>query len=248
MSTAQWVEASAIATAIMAIATLILAFKTRSMAIETKAVGKATLKEAEAVEAQVKQTESQIQVSTTALQVSVRPWLVWEPTFEVDSGNFMGMEKGALYMSGTRSALQVREEDDSVTGWMRLRNVGNGLAILDMSRSWIYPRNGDLPYDALHPTVQTPVVPVGAFVDVRFKVPASVAFDQQKMTIVEFAGGDGRHYLFTIEVTYLDALNQSPVAVKFRANRDVESHEWSIYETEYPMNDGSVVMARRFAQ
>ncbi len=247
MSTAQWISVSAIATAIMAAATLVLAFKTRSMARETKAVGMATLKEAEAVEAQVKLTESQIQISTTTLQVSVRPWLVWEPTFESDSGNFMGMENGELYMPGSHSALQVREEAESVTGWMRLRNVGNGLAILDMSRSWIYPRNRALAFDTLHPSVETPVVPVGAFVDVHFKIPPSVAVGQQKMTIFELAGGDGLHHVFTIEVTCLDALNQSPVSVKFRATRDVESEEWSIYETEYPMSDGSVVRARRSA-
>jgi hypothetical protein len=191
VTTADWTALAAIATAIMAIATFVLAVKTRSMARETKEVaqatramaeetkkvGEATLKEAQAVERQAEQVERQLVLSTDALRISVQPWLVWEPSFNVQTGGAPVVPThGALYMQGTHPALEAREEDDSVVGWFTVRNVGNGLAILDMSNSNICPRNEQAVLEGFHPTVLSPVVAPGETVDIEFKIPAAYLF------------------------------------------------------------------------
>jgi len=246
----------------MAIATFVLALKTRSMATatekaavatkemvtETQAVAKATLQEARAVEKQVDQVERQVTISANALRVSVQPWLVWEPSFQVDPNKYgrSGAKHGSVFSPGWHPCLDVGERDDgSVAGWFTVRNVGNGIALLDMSRSLIYPKNGPDPLEGIHPNVETPVVPPGEMVDVQFKIPASKSPDRQKMTLSQLAGGGGDQ-LFTVEVTYGDALGDVGTSAKFRAHRHRDKDNWSIVEVEYRLENGNIIASRRF--
>ncbi len=247
MSAATWTAIAACATALMAMATAYLALKTGSMANETKKVGDATLKEAKAVELQVKQIERQVAISADALRVSAQPWLVWEPSFEVtgEDGSPMGFRHGAMYSVGWHSGLSVSEEDDSVVGWFTVRNVGSGLAILDMSRSLIYPKNGTHAFEDLHPSVEMPVVPAGERVDIKFAIPATRSADQKKMTLLQLAGGGG-HQLFAIEIAYADVLGNPASSAMFRAHLSDENSEWSIFEIEYRLADGKVINTRRY--
>jgi hypothetical protein len=242
-----WTAVAAGATATMAVATFFLAFKTRSMAEGTKAVAEATLKEAQAVEKQVEQVERQVSISAAALRVSAQPWLVWEPSFEVEADGMgpVGYRHGGIYSLGWHPCLQVSEKDNSVVGWFTVRNVGNGMAILDMSKSFIYSRNGAVSYDGIHPSVETPVVPPGGMVDVTFNIPASKSADSQTMTLVQLAGGGG-HQLFTVEVAYGDSLGNAGTSAMFRAHRSNESAEWSIYEVEYKLDNEKVITTRMF--
>jgi hypothetical protein len=215
---------------------------------ETKAVGKATLKEARAVEKQVEQVERQVAISAAALRVSAQPWLAWEPSFEVDQGDGgpFDFRHGSIYSPGWHTAVSVTEQDDSVVGWFTVRNVRNGIALLDMSSSCIYPKNGTVAYADIHPSVKTPVVPRGGTVDVEFKIPAIHSVDHQKMTLLQLTGGGRGHQLFTVEVAYGDSLGNARTSAKFRAHRADENGEWSIFEVEYKLDDGKVITTRRF--
>ncbi len=63
-------------------------------------------------------------------------------------------------MAGSHPSLNVGEKGDSVTGWLTVRDVGNGLALLNMSESRIFPRNGDIAFDGVHPIVISPHGPM----------------------------------------------------------------------------------------
>jgi hypothetical protein len=156
----------------MAIATFVLAWKTRTMAKETRAVAQATLKEAKAVELQGAQLERQTALSTKALQASVQPWLVWEADFEIESGpsDF----QGSLYAPGRYPSVHAAEEGKDVVGWFGVKNVGNGLALLDMSRSGIFPKNERHPLERVRPSVDAPVIPPGGTAIIEFRIPARV--------------------------------------------------------------------------
>jgi hypothetical protein len=248
MSPAAWTAIAAGATALMAIATVFLALKTRSMAQETKKVADATLQEAKAVEQQAEQVERQVAISTEALRVSVQPWLVWEPAFEVQPSGGAPVEyrHGAMYSSGWHSCLNVSEVDDSVEGWLTVRNVGSGIAILDMSSSSIYPKNGAHALDGVRPSVASPVVPAGGTVDVEFTIPPAKSLDKRKMTLFELASGGGDQ-LFTVEIAYGDALGNAQTLAKFRAHRNEQKDpSWSIFEVEYRLGNGKVITTRRY--
>jgi hypothetical protein len=241
-----WTAIAAGATAIMAIATFFLAFKTRSMAKETKAAAEATLKEAHAVEKQVEQVERQVSISAEALRVSAQPWLVWEPSFEVEAdgmGAPVSYTHGGLYSLGRHSSLQVSEKDSSVVGRFTVRNVGNGIAILDMSKSFIFRQNNAVSYDDVHPSVETPVVPPGETVDVKFTIPASRSADHQRMTTEQLAGVGQQS--FTVEVAYGDSLGNAETSAMFRAHRPNENSPWAIAEVEYRLDNGKVITTRR---
>jgi hypothetical protein len=231
----------------MAVATFYLALNTRSMADKTKEVADATLKEARAVESEAELVQHQVSISTEALRVSIQPWLVWEPYFDVDRDKdwISATKHGVTYINGRHPALAVHEEDSSVVGWFTLRNVGNGMAIVDMSKSRIYRQNGDEPYVGLHPSIESPVVPPGGLVDLDFTIPASMSADHEKMTIVQLAGGAG-HQLFTVEVVYGDSLGSAGTSAKFKAHRQSENSQWSIFEVEYRLDGGREIITRKF--
>jgi hypothetical protein len=242
-----WTAIAAVATAIMAGATFFLAFNTRSMAKETKGVAKAPLKEAEAVEKQGGQVERQVLISAETLRASAQPWLAWVPSFEVEQrdGLPVGYRHGVLLSLGWHSGLTVIEGEDSVAGWFTVQNVGNGIALLDMSSCYIYPRNGDVAYNDICPSVETPVPPPGGTVDVAFEIPAAKSADQKKMTLLQLAGGAG-HQLFTVEIAYGDSLGNAGASAKFRAHRPNEDSVWAIFEVEYRLDNGKVITTRSF--
>jgi hypothetical protein len=257
MSAAAWTAIAALATALLAIATGYLAWKTRSMAKETKGVAdasfqvaKATLDEAKAVERQAEQTERQVAISAESLRASVQPWLVWQPSFEVPSGSASTVYRhgGAHDIAGSHPTLDVREKDEFVSGWVTVRNVGNGIALLKMSESRIFPKNGNDAYEDVHPTVISPVLPPGECVDVEFTIPPSKSSDQQKMTVFQFAGGDGSNEVFALELAYSDSLDSGLTLAKFRAHRSESTKRpWTIFKVEYRLPNGKDFSISRFA-
>lgn len=74
--------------------------------------------------------------------------------------------------------------------------------------SHIYPQNGTTAYEDIHLSLETPVAPPGRTVDVEFEIPPTKSADQQKMTLLQLAGGGG-HQLFTVEVAYGDSLGNA---------------------------------------
>lgn len=225
-----------------------MAKETKGVAEATFKVAEATLDEAKAVERQSEQIDRQVAISAEALHVSVRPWLVGQPSFEVPSGSAPeALRHGGLYMAGSNPALNVEEKDDSVTGWLTVRNVGTGLAMLNMLESRIFPRNGDAAFEGVHPTVMSPVLPPGESVDVEFTIPASKSPDQQKMTVFHLAGGGVSDEVFAIELVYSDSLCSAQTLARFRAHRnESKKRSWTIFEVEYRLPRGEVVRTRRF--
>ncbi len=266
MNSADWTAVAAIATAVMAIATFWMASKTRALGNQTAkmaeetgklvtetakvagattSVVEATLKEAKAVEAQVEQLERQVELSARTLTVGIQPWLVWEPTFQVqDPWDALTGRHGRMYPAGTHVCFDVSVEETSVKGWFTVRNVGPGIAVLDMSNSLIFPRNGLHAFENLHPTFESPVLPPGGTVDIEFTISASHAADQKKMTLLEVIAG-GPNFL-SIQVAYGDVLGTLPSSALFRAYRRDEQHPWSVIQIDYHLGD-RVVVARRFA-
>ena len=246
VNSADWTAVAACATAAMAVATLVLALKTTSMAKATKNVAEATLKEARAVECQVEQVERQVAISAAALRVSARPWLTWGRRFEVDEGDSgpFDARRASLYSPSWDSGLSVSEEVDSVVGCFAVHNIGYGIAFLDMSSSYIYPRNETHFYENVHPSVKTPVVPRDGTVDVEFKIPATKSADQRKMTLLQLAGGGPQ--IFAVEIAYGDSLGNPGTSVKFKARRVNADSKWAIFEAEHRLEDGKVIITSRF--
>jgi hypothetical protein len=239
----------------MSIATGLLAWKTWSMARETKGVAQATFKvaeatltEAKAVERQSEQMERQLAISVNALSSSIQPWLVWEASFDVPVNFRSGIfSRGPGQMVVPSPGLEVSERDDSVVGWFRVRNVGAGLAILNMSESRIYRRNGGVAYDDVHLTIISPVLPPGKTADVEFTIPVSKAPDGKKMTILQLAGNSIGDELFAIEIAYSDSLGGAQTSARFLAHRnEAKDQAWSIDEVEYRLASGEVVKAGRY--
>jgi hypothetical protein len=236
MNTGDWTAAGSCATAIMAIATFLLARHTRETLEETKKVATATEEQALAVREQSQHVERQVEISTAALRASVQPWLIWEAAIEAEgsaSSPFAELPGGAIGSSGWHSAVAAYVSEREVSGWLRLRNVGSGLALLDMSSSRIYPRNEVHPYEDLRPDVEVPIVPSGAVLDVNFTIPARNSVDGEAMTMLEFAGGGAGHELFAIEIVYRDALGESEVAARFAVHRGQGEDEWQVFRVEY---------------
>lgn len=148
-------------------------------------------------------------------------------------------------MQGTHACLQVSEKGDLVAGWFTVQNVGNGIALPGMSRSFICRQNGEIAYEGVYPKVMTPVVPPGGTVDIEFELPASVSPDKKKMTLTQLAGGRG-HQLFTVEVICGNSLDNTGTSAKFRAHRRDDKSAWSVYEVEYKLDGGKVIITGRF--
>jgi len=144
---------AAIATAVAAMATAWMAWKTRAMAtetaklaVETKEVAVATAKEAKAVEDQGKHIAAQAEASAGALRATVLPWLTWLPerkrvettrTFSTISD--FTVSPPPEVTSTTREpglVLQPAKNGDGVDGWIWVRNVGAGIALIDTYNSW----------------------------------------------------------------------------------------------------------------
>lgn len=250
MNAVDWTALGSCATALMAGATFFLALKTRSMAKETNSVARATAEEAATVERQTVLVERQVVVSTRALQATVQPWLIWESGFEVepDGGAPFGFVCGLTYSPGWHPCIHASEENGEIVGWLRLRNVGNGLALLEMSQSYLYPKNERRRLERIHPSVEVPVVPTNGTVDITFRVPAAESVDRPAMAMLQFAGGGAGHELFAIEVVYGDAIAGNTTSARFSAHRTQGEDEWSVFAAEYRQGDGEPVVVRRYGQ
>ena len=243
------------ATAILAVATAFLAWKTRSMANETKGVTEATFKVAEAALEQTQGSEAPVgangatahHLSRSAARKRTAVARCGTVVSVPSRSGPMAHRHGVTYIAGSHPAVQVMEKGDSVTGWFTVRNVGNGLAMLNMSESRIYPRNGNVAFEDVHPTVVSPVLPPGRSVDVEFTIPRSKSADQQKMTIFQLASGGVGDELFAIELAYSDSLGNAQTLARFRAHRNESKKQpWSIFEVEYRLSNGEIVRTRRF--
>lgn len=250
MNATTWTAIGAIATGVMAIATFVLAFKTRSMAKatkamvdETKAVAQATLLEARAVEKQSAHIEAQVKVSTKALNASVQPWLVWLRKIDHHAND------GVATLRAIPTA-DVHQNGDNVSGFLIIKNIGAGIALVNPSQSFIYRGvNPDDSFSDIHPIPESPIIPPGEQVKVNFTIPGNKGSNQQNMTLVELLGGD-QHGAMHIELSYSDVLNAINVRVRFHIYRPAPTKSapepWRVIETTYSQNGGEPIIVRNY--
>jgi hypothetical protein len=227
----------------MAAATFVLALKTRTMAKETADVAKASKREAEAVEQQTAKIEEQVRISTEALRSSMQPWLAWEPTFEVEKlGTPVGL-KGNIYIPGVHPCIEVSQRSDgSIEGWLRVKNVGNGLALLDLAHAVLFRQNDMELQRGVHISVSSPIVAPRESIDVAFEFSGSPA---ERARGLEYLVGVAADQVFGIQVPYSDAGGRSEATARFLVHRKGAEGDWSVDEVTYSIQGGITVTTTR---
>lgn len=253
MNTGDWTAIGAIATGAMAIATFILAIKTRSMSEatknmvgETKAVSEATLKEAKAVEQQTDHIAEQVKISSNALRASVQPWLAWVPLSKVS----LAIKAGPRWQAGSSPCLgfDVGQDGDDIAGYIVVRNVGTGIALLNLAESCLFNANNpDIPCQGIRPSTETPIIPPGEEAVVKFRIPGSRGSNQRTLSLVEVVGGGGSETMY-IELVYSDVLGAISAKAKFQAYRKYlpndQPEKWKIIMTTYCQDDVKPIEVR----
>jgi hypothetical protein len=209
--------AVAIASGAVALATLFLGWKTRQMARETKRVAESTEAEARAVveqsekvAAQAAASEEQSRIGREALQASIRPWLTAVVHGEV-------VLSGPLITDPTE--IHLSEKDDSITCSIPLRNVGNGLALIQPSMCRFL---GRIPGGPPEPVVLSQGNPTAAAVGsgehtrIRFTI-AKTSSQWTGLTLEGIVGRDRHKGEFFVEVLYTDASGGQPTWARVHA-------------------------------
>lgn len=223
-----WTIASTVAVGGSAVVTAIMAWYTRSVAQRSADVAELTKTEVEAVvrqgvaiERQAAATTEQARLAESALAAQVQPWLTL--------GN-------AQAQSGRGRAptppLLVGTSGERLTVSIAVRNVGNGLALLDARSSfligWSDPRAGDELMPFTWATVADPVLPPGAQTRVEYAVdPARWSTDIEKMAHLDRNWGE-----LAIDVVYGDALGLRRSRVRVRL-AGTETGGWVAFELHY---------------
>lgn len=244
MTTVGWTAIGAIATGMMAIATFLLALKTRSMAnatekmaSETRDVAKATLQEAKAVELQTERIDQQVKISSDALKSSVQPWLAWRHLVEEELATKSRLRSGWEKSFRPRFGLTVNQDGDAIAGNIVVKNVGSGIALLDLKNSYLYrAKSPEKPDEGIQFSINTPVVPPGEQVTIGFRIPGSKGSSGKHLPLVEFVSG-GASQTMWIEISYSDVLGTITTSAKFQAYRKVQNNgeweSWRVIETTY---------------
>lgn len=252
MTAAGWTAVGAIATGVMAIATFILAVKTRSMAkatekvvSKTSEVAKATLQQAKAVEEQTKHIEQQVNISWEALRSSVQPWLVW---FSSDEDLGAHLPDSSREVSMKISDTFVCKWGDDIIGAFVIRNVGTGLAFVNLKDSSIFNcHNPDTAYLDVHPSMESPIVSPGERETVRFKIPGTKGSDETKLPLIELVGGGGSETMY-VELAYSDVLGAVNAKAKFQLYRKTppggDQESWRVIQTTYCQNGREPIVVR----
>lgn len=253
MNTGDWTAVAAIATGAMAVATFMLALKTRSMskatekmAAETKAMSEATLNEAKAVEQQTQHIQAQVTVSSDALRASVQPWLTWVTILEEPTVTLSGWkwQKGFH----PRRALDIAEQGDDIAGHIVVRNVGTGIALLNLDQSCLFnANNSEIPLKGIRPSMRSPIVPLGEHATVEIKIQGTKGSNGTKVPLVELVGGGGSETMYT-ELAYSDVLGAITARAKFQACRKMlpngTPERWHVIKTIYHQNGREPITVR----
>jgi len=228
--------AVAVASGAVALATLYLGLKTRGMASATKRVAEATETEARAVVEQSKKvaaqaaaSEEQSRISGEALLASIRPWLTAMVQGEV--------VQGEVPRPATIHLVE-REKDDAISCSIPLRNVGNGLALIQPSMCRFLGRiPGDPPEPVVlsqgNPTVAA--VAPGEDTRVRFTI-ARTSSQWTGLTLDGVVGRDRHKGEFFVEVLYTDASGGQPTWAKVHVTATlspIAPYPWRVSDIAY---------------
>jgi hypothetical protein len=218
-----WTAISAVLVGIGALATAVMAYATFRVASKTEEMASAATKEAKAVEDQ--------------LRASVQPWLTWEPEYAVNVDFGANPDPIGDYptSSGTYPSVDLRERPDELAGYIILRNVGNGLALIDTRNSWVIGEHDDYTEDRQYVTLQTksPVVAVGTDTILTFHIPKTSSVWSQ-LDLGTFTRRRNSTGHFRIEVVYKDAVQGNSNTAKIKiSSPEVTSDWWTVHQIDY---------------
>ena len=199
-------------------ATLILALATFLMARQTKHVASSSQDEAEAVRQQTEAVLLQVEESRAALQASIRPWLTNVP--------------------GSRGALDLLPSDNSFRMGMKVRNVGNGIALMkpDGIKILSNPRRPAEPVERWGIAASSVVEP-GAQTGIAFVVEGHGA------SIADFSGKlAGYPEELVVLITYTDNEGQQACIAGLRARVDSKGF-WRFHQIDYTREGDSAAFA-----
>lgn len=205
----------------VAVATLFLAVATALMALATRTVAKNTEKEAKAV-------TSEVEIANAALRASVRPWLTAVKRREGRRVSSIGV--GSIGESG-RAIVKIK-----------LRNIGNGLALLQEGCLRAYDRKGDLDYYPHTAFFTVPALAPGEETDVLFKIDLRpLGIDVAALTGRQRHSGE-----VFVSVLYTDADGEQPIWIYVHVPRG-DDMGWIVRKIEYRRErDGEAFAAAEF--
>ncbi len=204
----------------LAAATVCLAAGTFWMALETR-------KLAAHSEREVEVAHQQLDVATDALRASIRPWLSeLPPTADRDDRLPYIMEDSG-------------EQKISIP----LRNVGNGIALIEKGSVKLWPaervKNGIATYQ--DGEAEAPIVPPGGDTSLDFKLRQRPA-DQSWYELYTASGANVQDNEFVVSVRYTDVNGGQPVQAKIHI-RHGKVTLWHIAEIEYYHSTDSIPFA-----
>ncbi len=205
----------------MAIETHRVAGETKEAAEATKASADATKDAAEAAVREAVAVERQLEVTT-------QPWLAWTG----DTTDGVGV---SIYSDDTTG---------TVGGALRVRNVGNGLALIRVSESRILGgRNRDLePFVFLK--TANPILPPGGETVIRFDVAARSAAWGDLFADIFIGKGVRGNGLFAFDVVYSDSAGAATYRARFQAvPRDPSLAGFIIFQVDYYRGDSAEPIA-----
>jgi len=222
------VSASTAVTAAMAWYTKGLAQKTSAVAAAARQEADAVVQQGQSVQAQAEATVHLVELTRKSLQAAVLPWLTL-------GDKYAGVVPVAgRSVSGGVAPLVVSDaREDVLEAAIVVRNVGNGLALIDSQSSflvgWNHPRSARREMMNFNSgSVGNPVVPPGEQVTMHFGVPLP-RWQITTEGITNQDQGDGE---FALDVVYADALGEQRTRVRFRIARTPPS-QWDVFSIEY---------------
>lgn len=211
-----------------------MAWYTRSVARRTQEVAEFTKTEVEAVvrqgaaiEQQAAATVEQVHLAQSALVAQVQPWLTLGNSIAVKSAIVI-----ATPFIGNLPPVVVNGASDRLRVSLAIRNVGNGLAIIDSSESylmgWGDPRSADELMRFTRASVARPVLPT----DEQVRVEYDVDLDRWNTDLDKVTHRDRNYGEFAVDVVYGDVLGDRRMRVRVQIAGTAEN-KWIVHRLDY---------------
>jgi hypothetical protein len=221
------VAGSAIVTAVMAWYTRSLARRTRDMAEFTKTEVEAVVRQGAAIEMQAAATVDQVRLAQSALSAQVQPWLALGDAIDVRSTLVLNMP-----FVGSVPPLVVNAAPDRLRVSLAVRNVGNGLAIIDSFESyligWSDPREADALISFTRASVARPVLPPGE----QARVDYDVQLERWSTDLDKITHRDRNYGEFGVDVVYGDVLGERRTRVRVQIAGTADN-KWVVHRLDY---------------
>ena len=223
-----WTAIAAGATALAAAVTAWMAVETHGVARETKEAAKATERSADATQSAAKAAAREARAVERELEVSTQPWLAW-------TGD-TGLGAGVIVWDDNANG--------TVAGMLRVKNVGNGLALIRANESRVLGGRDRELKSLVFLRAQNPVLPPGEVTQLRFEVASnSVAWGEMSAGALIGKGVRGNG-LFAFDVLYSDSAGAITYTARFQAcPRETAEGGFIVFQVDYFREDDEDPMA-----